>query len=860
MLVEREAALVGLVTAVDRSSDGAGQVVFVSGEAGVGKSALVAGLIDAVRARIAVRRGTCDNITTAAPLGAVLDAVPELAGLPADVEGPSRLMLYRRLRDILGSVPTLLVLEDVHWADEATLELLRYVGRRLDGVALLVVATFRDEALTRASPLASVVGDLVGAPGVSRIAVRPLSVAGVARLIELAGSDLNPKSLHRRTGGNAFYVTEVLAAGTDDVPPTVQQAVLARLFRLSAAAQRVLGAAAVLGQPADVTTLSAVSGKAGEAIDECVRSGMLVPSDVGCAFRHEIARLAVEHTLAPGERAALHRSAFAVLRGHAADDDRRLAHHAAGAADHPAVLEHASRAAARAARFGAHREAAHLYRLALTAAAADSVRRIALYEALSYECYLTDQLEEALTARRRALELFELNEDGAGVGASQRWLSRISWFLGRQEDSERYAAQSVAALEPLGDGYELAMAYSNLAQLRMLAANNAGAVEWGERGLAVARRIGEREVEMHALNNIGTALVQAGDVVEGERLLIRSLDLARADDEHAHVARAYTNLASAAVQQRRHADGQRALRAGIAYCIERDLESWRLYMTAWLARSLAEQGRLAEAESTAREVLTAPHLSPVTRVPAAAAAAQAGLRRGGHAGGLLDEALEIARATGEAQRLVPVASARAEAAWLAGRTDRIDAEIEHAWPAAAANPNPWELGELAWWSLLAGIERSSPVPVAEPFLAMLRGSWREAATWWEQAACPVWAAAALARSPDLDDARRGLKLAEECGATATAEALRRDRHAAGLGVPRGPRAVARSNPARLTAREIDVLCLVADGLSNADIAARLYLSEKTVGHHVSSVLRKLDEPNRGRAAAHAARLGILPPT
>jgi DNA-binding NarL/FixJ family response regulator len=152
-----------------------------------------------------------------------------------------------------------------------------------------------------------------------------------------------------------------------------------------------------------------------------------------------------------------------------------------------------------------------------------------------------------------------------------------------------------------------------------------------------------------------------------------------------------------------------------------------------------------------------------------------------------------------------------------------------------------------------------PVPVAAPFARMLDRDWPGAAEEWAGLGCPLWAALALAASPALADARRALEIVDELGAPAVRRAVLRDRYGRGLPVPRGPRSSSRGNPALLTGRELEVLHLLADGLSNADLAQRLYLSEKTVGHHVSAVLRKLGEPTRSRAVAAALRRRLIAP-
>ena len=379
-----------------------------------------------------------------------------------------------------------------------------------------------------------------------------------------------------------------------------------------------------------------------------------------------------------------------------------------------------------------------------------------MLDQLSYECYLTDQVARALSSGLEALGVYEQEQDALSTGTSQRWLSRLSWVLGQNADSERYAAAAVATLEPLGPSHELAMAYSNLAQLRMLADDATEAVRWGTKAIELARSLGDREAEMHALNNVGTALVLSGNLLEGRARLTQSLDLALADDAHEHAARAYTNLGSSTVMRRSFRQADQHLRAGIAYCTDRDLDTWRLYMSAWLARSLAEQGQYPAAEEYLADIMRHPHLSPITQVSALPVAGVLAARRGSDGTRQLDEALRLAAQTGEPQRLVPVASARAEAAWLAGRTSDVAAEIDRAWPAAVVHPQPWDLGELCWWLHLAGEYRPTPAPVARPFALMLAGQHRTAAAAWQDLGCPLWAAYALAFSPKTEDAQECL--------------------------------------------------------------------------------------------------------
>jgi DNA-binding CsgD family transcriptional regulator/tetratricopeptide (TPR) repeat protein len=863
VLIERAGFLASLEGLLREALDGSGRLVFLGGEAGVGKTTLASALADvatlADAAGPAVRLGSCDNVTTAEALGPILDAFPELIAAVDDDASLSRLRLFRKVREALSGSPMLLLLEDVHWADEATLDILRYLGRRLIGLRLMILATFRSEEVGRDHPLTVVMGDLAGQPGVVRMQVPALSAIGVRQLLEAAGSVLDADATFQRTGGNPFYVTEVLAAGAEQVPATVRDAVLARVSRLSLAGREAAAAASVLGRRAETGFLAAVSGQPLTAVDECLDRGVLVADGDSVAFRHDLARLAVEGSLSAAQRSGVHARTLAHLTARGSHDHRWLAHHAAGCGDSVAVLQHAPVAAARAARLGAHREAAEQYQLALRHHEPPDRQRAALLERLSYECYLTDRLVLARDSLLEALAIYERDGDALLVGTAQRWLSRLSWVLGQNTDSERYAAAAVSTLEPLEPGPELAMAYSNMAQLRMLADDNAAALRWGTKAIGLARELGDRVAEIHALNNVGTALATAGDLIDGQVRLTQSLDLALASDAHEHAARAFTNLGSINIINWSLVDADRHLRAGITYCADRDLDTWRLYMTAWLARSLAEQGQYAAAERHVADVTRHPHVSPITQVSVLPVAGVLAARRGDDGTSALDEALAIAVRTGEALRMVPVAAACAEAAWIAGRTPDLVAAIDRAWPVALAHPHPWGLGELTWWLRLAGDDRPAVAPLARPFALMLADEHKAAAAAWEALGCPLWSAYALAFSPEIRDAQQCLDVLDKLGATAVRHAVLRDRHARGLAVPRGPRTASRANPAGLTAREVEVLQLLADGLSYAEVAERLVLSEKTVGHHVSAVLRKLGEPTRSRAVAAGLRLGVIAP-
>jgi ATP/maltotriose-dependent transcriptional regulator MalT len=860
-LLERDAQLDVLAEALAgvRSSR-TGALVLLSGEAGIGKTSLVREFCE--RAGVSPWWGGCDALFTPRPLGPFLeiaDAVGgELADRIAEDVAPAEL-LSTLVAELRGRAPVVLVIEDLHWADEATLDVVRMLARRIASLPMLLVLTYRDESFDRAHPLRVVLGELPARPTPVRIALAPLSLDAVSEIAEPAGVDA--EALAARTGGNPFFVTEVLAAGGADVPGTVRDAVLARAARLGPAARSLLDAVSIVVPRADLWLLEAFVRGYPDGLDECLASGMLREERAAVAFRHEIARVAIEEALPPHVRVELHRGALSALSGvgGAGSDPARLAHHAAGAGDRDAVLRFAPLAGERAATLGAHREAAQQFARALREAEwLPSQRRAELYERRAYECYLTDQIPEAIEARTRALEEHRARGDKLREGDAHRWLSRLSWFRGDNAAAEREAREALELLEPLPPGRELAMAYSNNAQLGMLGGDTERAVTWGRKAIALAEQLGETEILAHALNNLGTAQYQYGDD-EGRALIERSLALALDAGLEEHAARAYTNLGSAAVTLRDYASADAAHEAGIAYCREHDLDSWLLYMSGWHARSHLDQGRWDEAAEVASYVLGNPRATVASRITPLAVLGCLRARRGDpEVWEPLDEGLRLARGTEELQRIATVAAARAEAHWHAGDLDAIGEETELALRLALDNHDLWYAGEVGVWRGRAGIvDDLPPGAVAEPYALELAGDWEAAAARWTELGCPYDAALALASSDREEPLRASFEALRQLEATRTAARVARMLRRHGVRDLRfGPRASTRGNPRGLTTRELDVLELIAEGLQNREIAGRLFLSTRTVEHHVSSILSKLSVGTRGQAAAEAARLGI----
>jgi len=765
--------------------------VLVGGEAGIGKTSPVERFAEQHRRDARILWGGCEALFTPRPLGPLYDIAHHLqSDVLALLDGNApRARLFAAVLSELqpAARPTVVVLEDLHWADEATLDLVKFLGRRIHRSGALLILTYRDDEVGPRHPLRLVLGDLSGG-SVTRILLSPLSEAAVETLARRA--DRPVEGVYAATGGNPFFVTEVLASDTRGVPATVRDAVVARATRLSPAARCTLDVAAVIGTRVESWVLEAVARTDAQATEEAVTFGLLRHHGDGFQFRHELTRQAILEELSPSASNVIHKAVFEALRSSRVGQDSiaRLAHHAEAAGDTQGVLEFAPAAARRAVALGAHREAAAQYARALRFAQdLDPLSRAALLEGFALEARLTDRLAESIEARNVAGEIYRAAGDRLKEGENLAYVASSLVQVGRNVEAEHASQQSIEVLEALPPSAELANAYRMQSALRMLNRDTAEAVAWGEKAISLAAELGAQYVVVGAYNTIGSALLVAGDD-RGRGHLETSLEMARAAGLDVQMATAYVNLGSALGEQYRFREADEYLAAGIAYCHDHDLDQSRLYMLAWRALVHLYRGRWNEAAEDASTVLRRPGASAISRIMALVALGRLRSRRGDpEVGAALDEALDLATQTGTLQRVAPVRAARAEAAWLAGDANAVRTEALAAFDLAMRHEHSWFVGELAFWRWRVGDLPTLPNFVAEPFRLQIEGKWAAAAEAWAQLGCPYEQARALADG-DADAGKQAVTMFEQLGARPASEVARRTLRARGIrGLPRGPR-------------------------------------------------------------------------
>jgi DNA-binding CsgD family transcriptional regulator len=856
-LLERSESLEKLKSAFEQAILGRGQTIFISGEAGIGKTALVRTFLRQHKDRYILLEGFCDHLFAARPLGPLFDIAPRLGDHFAEIlkSNAGRDQIFPAALDALESQtkPVILFFEDIQWADEATLDFIRFLARRISQLPCLFIMTLRDTEIQSNYAYRVILGELPPTDYV-KLQLQPLSKTTVDAMSQHAGK--NGEEIYRLTAGIPYYVSEVLASYHNKIPETVRDSILSLFHRQFDQTRELWEKISVIPGRIELEILKHMHTASSRVVEFCYRAGIILDDGISISFKHELFRKTIEESLSPHRQRELHQIAVeAMLNATGMEVPyARIVHHARFAGDIKRIQEFAPKAAQRASALGSHAEAAKFYQIALeTPGELRSFRLIKLYEQYAYECYLTCKIGEAIKALEAALTLLT-EEQHLQKGNTYRLLSRLYWYDNNIEKAEQFGMLAIQNCENYLSSHELAMAYSNLAELMLHRDQQPECLAWGKRALDIADQLDDHEVRSHALNTIGTMKMKDQSTVrEGEKALLESLQIALERDLDEHAARAYTNLCFAYGELGRYAKVLQFVEPGIQYCHGRDLHSWTNYLQSSKASVLLHTGKWNEALVLSELVLESPYQQSVARISLESVRNTIRLRRGEPFSPGFVEIINEAKRIGELQRLVCVTLVLLEKDWLMGVNPGEEEIILLCAEKIRERNYWWFYADMKFWleltnrqALMGDIQMTEKTPVLDE-------EWKT-----EHREVNPYLKAVSMTVGDVDQQKNALTLLMEMDADASVAKLEGRLREKGITqIPRGPRNSTRENVAGLTKRQMEVLSLLATGLQNKEIADQLFLSAKTIDHHISDILSKLDVNTRSKAVARAVELGLL---
>ncbi|HTI75507.1 MAG TPA: AAA family ATPase [Mycobacterium sp.] len=857
-LIERTDELGRLRARADSARTGRGGMLIVSGESGAGKTSFVESFVDEWVRDERVLWGVCDPLPTPRPLGPIRDMAQRLA--PASREllehSDAPYDIFAALHDDLCTAPSVLVLDDLQWADQGTIDLLRFVLRRISQTRSLIVGIIRDDEVGANHRMRELLGDVARSPRAESLPIPPLSLQAVEALV--GERSVDPAWLHNVTAGNAFFVCEMLDHHGDDLPTTVRDAVLARTSGLDPAAWDLLNL--LTCSPGVIPDyLLADLGVTLPASRALAEAGLIRRSPRGVGFRHDLCRLAIRSVIPPGAEPRLHRRLIDAYEATGHVDPAVLTHHALGARDVDRTRRYASEAGATAARSGAHTQSTDFFTIALEQGGPlEAETEAALLEQLAWEFYLTDRLADAIAACRRAMRIRQQLGQSAAVSANHHSLAVYQWYNADRGQAEGHAAQAMSVLDADVDDatqlVQLGHAFAMQAYLAVQATDLDTAKTLTARAREIAETTGDSDlaIRVRLIENYGVVLT-GDDAGRDEIMSILNSAPKHIDELYSG---GWSNITYFDVEQRRLDVAAEMLDVSIPLMHEHDLPICRVWQMGSRARLQLMVGEWDDAAADADRLLEFPS-APLARTWPSLIRAVVEMRKNGSVSSCLDDAWTLACRFAEPIRMLPVAAAIVELSWLTGESDDRIPQCRDLLTSGPVTGLEWSRGELAVWLRRLG-DAVDVVGVAEPYRLQLEGAHEAAADDFHHRSMPYDAALALVDSGDTALAARALDILDRLGADAVAAKVRRDLRSQGISVvPARRRAATLANPAGLTTRQTEVLRLLDDGLTNAELAERLYLSVKTVDHHVSAILTKLDVTKRRDAVRRARELGLL---
>jgi DNA-binding CsgD family transcriptional regulator/tetratricopeptide (TPR) repeat protein len=848
--LERERYLAELENLFSKLPDGNGFVVLVSGEAGIGKTTLVENFTKKIDKRARILWGTCDALFAPRPLGPLYDISAQLKNDLINLlnSHSERSVIFSKfLSNIQESkLPNIIIIEDVHWADELTFDLIKYLGRRANKINSILIITYRHDEISSEHPLRFVLGD-IPSQNLVKIKLPVLSENMVNVLAEVHGL----KNLFKTTGGNPFLISEMISNKDEGIPSSIKDSILARMSRLSSSARELIEFVSIIPTSAELWLIDKAFPYNSKFLDECYDSGIIYYENNRVLFKHELTRLAVEGSLSLSKKLLFNEKVLQIFLKQEKINNylARIIHHAEQSHNKKVIIKYAPIAAKQASKLGAHLLAANHYKNVLRFADELSIQnQLDFYESKSYECYLNGKVKEGIEDGVIVLNLLKKFPDPIREGENYRRISRMLWYDCNDEKAEQFVDNAIEILEKLPPGKELAMAYSNKSQTYMLREETELAIKWGEKAVKLARKMKDKDIEAHALNNIGTAKMFADDIT-GEEYLKKSLQISLKNDFVEQTTRAYINLGCVLLQKRELKKANEYFAAGTEYCSDKDLHTLTLCMLAHHANVKLYLGEWDSAVEFANSVFQNEYIPEGNKnIPLFIIGIIRARRNDPGAMNLLAEANRLSLNLGEMDKIVTIKAATAEAFWLQNKLNEIADEIESLYFKIQYTRNPWYIGSLAYWLWKNDRLKRIPKTIAKPYLLQINGDWKSAAKLWEELECPYEKALALSEG-DERAMKEAIDIFNSLGASATSQLVKQKMRESGIkSIPKGPRKTTKANPNGLTVRQVEVLNLVSKGFGNNEIGNKLFISPKTVDHHISAILLKLNVHSRYEAA------------
>jgi ATP/maltotriose-dependent transcriptional regulator MalT len=854
MILERDDELALLSELVEGLGSSGGRVVMVRGEAGIGKSTLIKSFRADAEAEAHTLLGACDDLLTPQPFGPIWDIAREEATLARPLADGNRRAVMEAVLDLLmrSLRPTVLVLEDTQWADEATLDLIKFLGRRITRTNGLLILTYRDVEVDVDHPLRLVIGDLPPATLV-RMPLGQLSVEAVTSMIE--GDAFDVDEVLALTGGNPLFVTEVLASGVNAVPLSVGDAVVARARKLTPEARAVLDLVSVAPGEIERWPVNKIVSPTEAQLAECARQGLLHVDAEALSFPHDLQRRAIESALSDANRRRLNQQILELLRG--SSEPSRLVHHAIEAGDVHALVEFAPQAARAAMAIESTTEAvAHFRTLEPHLDTIQRSERGAILNDWATQEYYADNVD-SIGLFDRAIECFRSEGNKRQLARTLSFAGRANAAHARPAEAMACAREAITILEPYGPSSDLASALSHLAFLEFFYTDRDKAVlPLVDRAISLAEEVGDTETLTNTLNVKAHLIFSRGDPA-GMALMEESHRRAKEAGDHWGEAKALSDMAGMYGDVRDLPRATDFVRRARETAARYELRSIEAASHAMYCEFLLWKGDWAEAEDTADEALrsSAHNEATALRVLGIIQA-----RRGRDEARTAILAMWKLVQPGEGATIVDTAAtALAEYLWLSDENNpELVRRLEEVLAEGISLGTPWPSGAFAFWMWKLGLLDEAPEGTADFYGWIINGEYRKSVKFWRERGIPYEEGLALMHGDEAEQIE-AIRIFDDLGAAATAAKARQTLAAQGVSVPRGRSQATREHSAGLTARQAEVLDLLAGGLTNTEIADKLFVSNRTVGNHVSAILMKLDVPNREAAVEEAQKQGILSP-